>query len=586
MICEDVIEKIRLSNDIESVIRDYLPDLKRAGRNWRTCCPFHDEKTPSFLVSPEKGIFKCFGCNAAGDVFKFVMLADNISWYEAVKKLAEKAGIEIQETKQDTVKISEKVELFRVLEVAAAFYNDSLLKNADAKNAREYLSKRGVTSETVNKFKLGYAIGGRLLELASKKGYATSTLLKAGLITKRENGDFFEYMSERIVFPIFDVQGRIIAFGGRTILDRSPKYLNTPETAVYSKSANLYGLFQTLPVLRKERKIIVLEGYMDAIISQQFGVIGAVATLGTAFTQNQAKLVSRYSDFVTLLFDSDDAGKNASQKALEALAETGIECRVSALPEHVDADEYLNEYGEKKFFDVLENSSKSAIDFMIARVCGLFTGREKTAEVKANIVSSLLGFVVKSSNIIVQREWIKSIAQNIKVDEEAVWEEFKKKRQFKFKDDSRYDKDSASHVYEDKEASKVVSMSREEIFLNLVLDHRDYIRRVDCGCFEDARCKKVFNLAASGLNDAKILNRLPKEDENWFSELRLIAVKYSDIEEAFSIISREIEVTKCEGKRQEYSGEILLMDVDKKEKDEKIFDEYKKLTAFLKGSER
>jgi len=363
--------------------------------------------------------------------------------------------------------------------------------------------------------------------------------------------------------------------------------LNTPETAVYSKSANLYGLFQTLPALRRERKIIVLEGYMDAIIPQQFGITGAVATLGTAFTQNHAKLVSRYSDSVTLLFDSDDAGRNASKKALEVLAETGIECRVSALPEHVDADEYLNKYGKKKFFDVLKNSSKSAIDFMIARVCdGLFAGREKTAEIKASIVSSLLDFVAKSSNMIVQGEWIRSIAQNINVDEEVVWEEFKKKQQFKFKDDSRYGRSSVSHVYEDKETSKVVSMSREENFLNFVLNYRDYIGRIDRDCFENARCKRVFDLAASGLNDAEILNKLPKEDEDWFSELRLIAVKYDDTEEAFNIISKEIEMTKLEGKRQQYEGEILLMDVGKKEKDEKIFDEYRKLTAFLKESER
>ncbi len=391
-ISEDTIERIRLSNSIDSVIREYLPDLKRTGRNWKTCCPFHSEKTPSFIVSPEKGIFKCFSCNAAGDVFKFVMLLDNISWIEAVKKLAKKTNIEIQETKQDIIKVSEKTKLFDILESSAVFYNKCLLESTGAKKAREYIEKRGINRETVNEFKIGFAPKGQFLQWTLKKDYKNDDLLKAGLITKTERGIFFEYMSERVVFPIFDVQGRVVAFGGRTIIDHEIKYLNTPETAVYSKSSNLYGLFQTLSELRKERKIIVLEGYMDVVVPQQFGITGVVATLGTAFTQNHAKLVSRYSDSVTLLFDSDDAGRAAAQRSLEILVGDGIECRVSALPEHVDADEYLNQYGKESFLKLLEDSSKSAIDFMIERVLGGLSsdGIKNSPEIKAKSVSALL----------------------------------------------------------------------------------------------------------------------------------------------------------------------------------------------------
>jgi DNA primase len=293
VISEDTIKKIRLSNSIDSVIREYLPDLKRAGRNLKACCPFHSEKTPSFLVSPEKEIFKCFSCNVAGDVFKFVMLLDNIPWIEAVKKLAKKTNIEIQETKQDIVKMSEKARLFSILESSAAFYNKCLLESPSAQKAREYIKKRGINRESINKFKIGFAPKGQFLQRVLRKDYKDEDILKAGLITKTKKGNFFEYMSERVVFPIFDIQGRVVAFGGRTTADSEIKYLNTPESAVYSKSSNLYGLFQTLPELRKERKIIVLEGYMDVVIPQQFGITGAVATLGTAFTQNHAKLASR-----------------------------------------------------------------------------------------------------------------------------------------------------------------------------------------------------------------------------------------------------------------------------------------------------
>ncbi|GHT16852.1 hypothetical protein AGMMS49573_07580 [Endomicrobiia bacterium] len=587
VISEDTIEKIRLSNSIDSVIREYLPDLKRAGRNWKVCCPFHNEKTPSFIVSPEKGIFKCFSCNVAGDVFKFVMFLDNISWIEAVKKLAKKTNIEIQEAKQGIIKLSENTKLFDILESSANFYNKCLLERASAQKAREYIKKRGINREAVNKFKIGFAPKGQFLQWALEKDYKDDDLLKAGLITRTGRGIFFECMSERVVFPIFDVQGRIVAFGGRTIADHKIKYLNTPETAVYSKSSNLYGLFQTLPELRKERKIIVLEGYIDAVILQQFGITGAVATLGTAFTQNHAKLVSRYSDSVTLLFDSDNAGRTAAQRSLEILLGDSIECRVSALPEHVDADEYLNQYGKESFLKFLEDSSKSAIDFMIERVLGGLSsdGRKSSPEIKAKAVSALLDFVARSTNSIIQREWIRDIAQHVDVNEEAVWREFEKKQQLRLRGYLQYDKNSVEQTVKVKKDKKF-SMSLEENLLNLILNNRDYIKKTDSNCFEDARCRKIFELTVSGLNTVGILNTLSEEDKNWFAELILNTIEYSDIGEAFGIILRDIDAGRLERERRRLEKEILLVSEGKKEKDKKVFDEYKKLTALLKGSRK
>jgi DNA primase len=587
-ISEDTIEKIRLLNSIDSVIREYLPDLKRAGRSWKACCPFHSEKTPSFVVSPEKEIFKCFSCNVAGDVFKFVMLLDNISWIEAVKKLAKKANIEIQGAKQDTIKMSEKTKLFDILESSAAFYNKCLLESPSAQKAREYIEKRGINRETVNKFKIGFAPKGQFLQRSFKKYYKDEDLLKAGLITETERGIFFEYMSERVVFPIFDVQGRVVAFGGRTITDSEIKYLNTSENAVYSKSSSLYGLFQTLTELRKERKVIVLEGYMDVVIPSQFGITGAIATLGTAFTQGHAKLVSRYSDKVTLLFDSDSAGRTAAQRSLEILVGYGdIECRVSALPEHVDADEYLNQYGKESFLELLENSSKSAIGFMIERVYGGLSSdkRKSSAETKAKAVSALLDFVAKSPNSIIQREWIRDIAQHVNVDEEAVWREFKKKQQLKLRGYLQYNENSSEQVVKIKKDKKI-SMSLEENLLNLILNNRDYIKKTDSNYFEDARCRKIFELTVSGLNTVGILNTLSEEDKNWFSELVLNTMEYNDVGEAFVVILKDINTGRLERKRQQLEKEILLMSDGKKGKDEKIFDEYKKLTTLLKGSGR
>jgi DNA primase len=391
-------------------------------------------------------------------------------------------------------------------------------------------------------------------------------------------------MSERFVFPIFDIQGRVLAVGGRTISNQNPKYLNTPETIIYSKSSNLYGLFQTLPELRKERRMIILEGYMDVIIPQQFGISGTVATLGTAFTKNHTSLISRYSDSVVLLFDSDNAGRNVTQRALEALIESGVECKVSALPEHIDADEYLNQFGKESFLKLLETSSKSGIDFMITKLYENFYPNKKknSTEIKAKAVFNLLDFVIRSSNIVIQREWVKNIAQCIDVNEEAVWKEFKKKQKLKFKyylNDNTKNSISCIGIVKNKK----ISMSLEENLLNLVLSNNDYIKKINNEYFKDTRCKKVFDLIVSGLKYPEILNILSQEDRNWFSELTLNAIEYNNIEEAFIIILKDIKAGRLKKKRQQLEKEVLLMSDGKKEKNEKIFDEYKKLTRILKG---
>jgi DNA primase len=258
---------------------------------------------------------------------------------------------------------------------------------------------------------------------------------------------------------------------------------------------------------------------------------------------------------------------------------------VSALPEHVDADEYLNQYGKESFLKLLEENSKSAIDFMIERVCGdLFSvGRKKSPEVKAKAVSALLDFIAKNSNSIIQREWIRDIAQHVDVNEEAVYREFKKKQQLKLRNYLQYDEKSPEQIVKVKKTKKT-SMPLEENLLNLILNNRDYIKKTNSNCFEDTRCRRIFELTVSGLNTVGILNILSEEDKNWFSELILNAMEYNDVGEAFNIILKDIGISRLERKRRRLEKEILLMSDGKKEKDEKMFDEYKKLTAFLKGS--
>lgn len=578
-ISDQVIEQVRTSSDIVSIVRDYVPDLKKAGRNWKCCCPFHSEKTPSFVVSPEKGIFRCFGCGAAGDVFKFVMLIENISWIEAVKKLAQKSGITITETANEKISVSEKTKLFEILETAAKFYNRCFLESSAASYARAYAKQRGITAESVKKFLIGYAPKGKILESAQKKGYAYEVLAKAGVVTKTDSGTVFEYMSERLVFPIFDVQGRIVAFGGRTLTDGKVKYLNTPETIVYSKSSNLYGLFQALPDIRKDKSIVVVEGYMDVVLSQQYGVSGAVAPLGTSFTQQQAKLIDRYSENTVLLFDSDDAGRNATQRALEICAENDIAVKTSSLPEGVDSDEYLLANGRDSFYKLLEKNAKTPIKFMIDR-------EEKKSDVKtshgkAAAVSALLDFVAKNKNNVIQRDYINNIAQSFNLDEEIVWQEFKRKtlgNSYSVKE-NLFDK-----IKDDK---KRYSLEEQLIRFLLDIKNRQYVFKIKSDFFTLSNCMEIHNILLNkkDITVAGILSKLDSKKAEWFSKLAMEGVaEDQSSEECFNILCNDIEIRRLNKRRKTLEKEVLLMMEGKVAADPAKIKEYGLLTAQIKGS--
>ncbi|MDR0486453.1 MAG: DNA primase [Elusimicrobiota bacterium] len=602
-ISEETVERIRSANDIVSVIREYAPDLKRSGRNWQARCPFHDEKTPSFIVSPEKGIFKCFGCGAAGDVVKFMMMIENTPWIEALKKLAAKASIEIRESRDETVKYSQKTKLYDILESAALFYNRHLNENPKAERAQNYLQKRGISKESIKKFKLGFAPQGALLQSSAKKGFSAKDLLDAGLIAKTSDGSLFEFMSERIVFPIFDVSGRVSAFGGRTLNEnKTPKYINTPETAVYSKSAMLYGLFQTLPSVRKEKKIIVLEGYIDVIIPQQFGISGAAASLGTSFTNKQAKLISRYADKVLLLFDPDDAGRNAAQRALEILAEdASLDISVSSLPENIDADEYIIKFGKEKFLKHISDNSKSAIDFMIEKTAREIGLNSPSSKVKT--ASILADFISKNPDEIIRREWIRKTSQEIDAPEEYILKELRKRKISVSKSVYSQRKTSANA---DLSAQKGLSL--EESLLNLVLNFRELLPALDISIFEDERCRKICAMAMSGSSDSAIAGNLSQEDAEWFSS---VSFKFSQnapsaqeqdaensaekaiqnernisAEERFEIHIRDIRKVRLKREFEKLSREVQTMLEGKAEMDKNKLDKYYETARQLKGIRR
>jgi DNA primase len=351
VIPEEFLSAVQQRLDIVDVVGSYV-SLKKQGRNLTGLCPFHNEKTPSFSVSPEKQIFYCFGCHKGGNALKFLMEIEGLSFPEAVEKAAGMVGLEMpreQSTPQENAEMQRRRQYFKMMSEAASWYQQQLWSDA-GRQARQYLEGRGLTAEPVQRFGLGLSEGwdGAVKHLLGM-GYELAAVEETGIVSRREGGNgFFDKFHHRLIFPIFDYRGQVVAFGGRIMDSQSnqPKYLNSPETRFFHKSQNLYGLFQAAASIRRQDEAVLMEGYMDVIAAHQFGVDNAVASLGTAFNIEHAKLLKRYTTRVLLSYDGDSAGMNAADKAIDILHEAGFTVRLLTIPEGLDPDEFLRKYGK------------------------------------------------------------------------------------------------------------------------------------------------------------------------------------------------------------------------------------------------
>lgn len=355
---KEIIEEIKYRSDIADIISDYVR-LKPAGTNYKGLCPFHNEKTPSFHVNTSKQIYRCFGCGEGGDVISFVMKAENLDFMDAVRLLADRCGIEIKKNIDHDTKVRlEKINKFHAIHVEAARFYYTNLMNED-NQAFNYLKKRGLDLKVIKNFGLGYAPDSwdSLKIYLSSKGYTDEELFESGLLSKSSKSDrLFDKFRNRIMFPIFDYKGNVIGFGGRVMDDGQPKYLNSPDSEIFNKRYNLYGLNFARKHLGNQKTLILVEGYMDLISLYQFGIKNTVATLGTALTDEQATLIKRYADTLVLSYDSDQAGINASMRAIDILDRHGISVKVMDLGESKDPDEFIREHGMAKMYDSIENA--------------------------------------------------------------------------------------------------------------------------------------------------------------------------------------------------------------------------------------
>ncbi len=354
-------------------------------------CPFHQEKTPSFAVNPNKG-YKCFGCGEGGDVFSFVMKIEGVSFSEALKRVAESCGFVLPEIQKKTSKAKEgdlalKKEVIKLNWLALEFWENFLLSEAEAKPAREYLLKRGISEETWRKFRIGYAPNrwDALLSYVKRKKISDKLIERSGLFSVGESSSLgkkiYDKFRGRIIFPIFDIEGQVVAFGGRTIENVEPKYLNSPETPAYVKGNHLYGLFQNKDEIRRQKTAILVEGYLDLISLYQAGEKIAVASLGTSLTEEQSKLLVKFARKVIVNYDGDSAGIKAAKRAIQVLLSRGLEVKILTLPDGLDPDDFIRNYGSEEYKQIRQKKARSYLEFLTKEVLNKESLSEATEDV-------------------------------------------------------------------------------------------------------------------------------------------------------------------------------------------------------------
>lgn len=425
-------EKVRERADIEDVVNDYIP-LKKRGQNLWACCPFHNEKSPSFSVSPSKQIYKCFGCGKAGDAIQFVMDIEGIGFNEAIKQLARKYGIEVEEDEAPTPEVVQAYNERESLYIALGFAKDFFVKNLQTPEGKtigeSYFKERGFTTGIIEKFDLGYAMDGwdHLLNAAKSAGFEEEILLKAGLILEKEGDPSRKYdrFRNRVTFTIHNLGGKPIGFGARILKQdkKQPKYINSPETEVYHKSDVLYGMFQAKQAMRQADNCYLVEGYTDVVSLHLSGIENVVASSGTSLTENQIKLIKRFTSNVTVLYDGDPAGIKASLRGIDMLLEGGLNVKAVVFPGGDDPDSYSRKVGSQAFKDYLDQHSKDFIAFKI----DLYAQEAENDPIKrADIIRQVVQSIAKIPDALIRASYTQASSKMLEIEEEIIHTELNK----------------------------------------------------------------------------------------------------------------------------------------------------------------
>ncbi len=490
---EDILERIRDATDISEIVSEHV-QLNKKGRNFFGLCPFHNENTPSFSVNPERQIYHCFGCGVGGNVFKFIQEVDRVSFVEAVQFLAKRTGIQIPENSGPSSAESDIADqIYRANDLAHKFFHHMLLNDSAGEQALAYLRNRHLSDDTIERFGLGYAPSAwdGLLKVANRRGLSAQVMERAGLALPRQGGNgYYDRFRDRATFPIANLSSRTIAFGARALqADQEPKYLNSPETAIYHKGAVLYGLAQTRDAVRRRDAVLVVEGYMDLLSLVQAGIEHVVATSGTALTEEHCRALSRYAHRVVLLFDGDAAGSTAAMRGLEILLGTGVDARVVSLPAEHDPDTFVQEKGPDALLSLAEEG-QSALDFYMQQL-----GEKhdlKTMQGKAQAIETFKPLLAKPRDAVRRDLMLREVAQRLGVDENALRQEMGQLVQ------RQRPRPQTGRSAPTAEAKLPDPPQREREFLGLLLNYPRYIaataKAMAPDSLDDPRCQALVTV--------------------------------------------------------------------------------------------
>jgi DNA primase len=418
-------EEVRKAADIVEIIGQHV-QLKKRGQNYVGLCPFHSERSPSFAVNQDKQIYHCFGCGRGGDVFSFLMEYHNLSFPQSLKDLAERYNIDLPPYGSSAAE-REKAEvrelLFTTNGLAADYFHTELVRSPEGKPGRDYFSRRGISREMISKFKLGYAVNkwDGLINYLRSKNISLDAGAKAGLLVSKKDGGYYDHFRGRIIFPIFDLNHQVIGFGGRVLDDSLPKYINTPETPLYHKGYSLYGLDSAFRNIREEGLAIIVEGYMDMLALRQHGISNVVATLGTAFTSNQIRRLKGYTRVVVVLFDPDDAGREAALKSFPLFLKEGVSAKVLVLPQGEDPDSFVNRYGADEFRELLKGAVP-IFDFYLDQA---LAHMDANVDGKIKLLSEVLPIFMDLGPGATRLLYAHRFSEKAGINEAIIWEELR-----------------------------------------------------------------------------------------------------------------------------------------------------------------
>jgi DNA primase len=553
-----LIDEIKNSNDIVDVISQYV-NLKRSGRNFFGLCPFHKEKSPSFSVSPDKQIFHCFGCGAGGNVIHFISKIENADFKEAIGILANRAGIELPTLNnyEDNKTALLKSKVYEINQIAAEFYHQNLYKPT-SKIGQEYIKKRKLDNRTLKSFLIGYSGNfDELYRILKQKGFTEEEILASSLVNKTDDGKYIDRFRKRVMFPIQDTRNKVIAFGGRVTDDRKPKYINSPENIVYSKGRHLFGL--NVAKRGELKNIIIVEGYMDAISLYQRGITNVVASLGTALTEAQGRLLRRYSERVTIGYDSDGAGQAATLRGLEILQNIGCDVRILQISGAKDPDEYVIKYGPERFLKCVEQAI-SLVEFKVKMLKQSLNLDNINDKIKfLNQVAKILSNVTNS----IERElYVEKIANEYNVSKEAIYGEVNKLIYAKNTGEKTLEKPIVKkEIKKEKQEIDSSTTKRENLIIYLLINYpqesykkiKSVISENDMKLEENQKIlKKMYEEIEKGNINIDILNYF--EEQNIIDHISGIMsydFEISDLNKCIEDVVNTYEKDKLINRRQE-----------------------------------